>query len=142
MEMNIYIVAAIIAFLFGSSLAFFVGHNSWHNPPRRSFAIVTQLAALWCLFPLAASFNYGEVTNLLIVRLVYIPGVLVPPFILQFVFDVTEDRRPRLRKLILAPAYFVGICFIYFAFHPLFIVGIERHVSLFVFVPGRIFHIF
>ena len=140
--MNIYIVAAIIAFLFGSSLAFFVGHNSWHNPPRRSFAIVTQLAALWCLFPLAASFNYGEVTNLLLVRLVYIPGVLVPPFILQFIFDVTEDHRPTLKKMILGPAHFVSICFIFFVFHPQFIVGIKEHASLFVFIPGGIFHIF
>ncbi len=142
MEINIYIVAAIIAFLFGSSLAFFVGRNSWHNPPRRSFALVTQLAALWCLFPLAASFNYGEETNLLLVRLVYIPGVLVPPFILQFIFDVTEDRRPTLKKMILGPAHFVSICFIFFVFHPQFIVGIKKHASLFVFVPGGIFHIF
>ncbi len=142
MEINIYSVAGIIAFLFGSSLAFFVGHNSWHNPPRRSFAIVTLLAALWCLFPVAAAFNYGGETNLLLVRLVYIPGVLAPPFILQFIFDVTEDRRPKLKKMILGPAYFVSICFIFFTFHPQFIAGIEKHVSRFVFVPGRIFHIF
>ena len=126
MEINIYVIAGIVAFLFGSGLALFVGRKSWHSQPRRSFALLPQLAAIWCLFPVAASFNkYGGETSLFLVRLVYIPGVLVAPFILQFIFDVTEDPRPMLKKLILGPAYFAGVCFIFFVFHPQFIVGIE-----------------
>lgn len=142
MIINVYVFAGIIAFLFGSILAFFVGSNSWHNPSRRSFALVTQLAAFWCLFPVVASLNHGEEINLFLVRLVYISGVLVPPFIVQFIFDVTENSRRKVRKLILIPVYLFSACFIFFVFHPQFIVSVNKHASLYVFQPGKIFHIF
>lgn len=140
MIFNIYTFAAIIAFIFGSALAYFVGRDAWHNPSRRSFSFVTQLAALWCLFPLVASFN--SKISLLLVRFIYITGVLVPPFILQFIFDVSEDHRSTLKKVILGPVYGISVCCVFFVFHPEFILNVKNHGQLFVFIPGKIFHLF
>ena len=142
MEITLYVIAGVIAFLFGSALAFFVGYKSWHNPPRRSFALVTQFASLWCLFPVAATVKVGEEANLFLVRLVYIAAALTPPCLLQFIFDVTEDRRLLLKRAVLSLAYLASGCFVLLTFHPQFIIGLTGRAPNFPFIPGRLFHAF
>ena len=142
MEVNIYLIGAGFAFLTGSAIAWFVGNGAWNNPPRRSFAIVTESAAIWCLFPIMAAITADELVNLSLVRLVYIAGTLTPAGIVYFMLAVTDDKRAKFRTTVLAIAYGISACFALFSFHPMFITGLIRYSPHFAPVPGNIFHLF
>lgn len=140
--MNIYIFGAFLAVVTGSALSAFIAYKSWDNLARRYFAIVTQVAAVWCLFPIAAALPVKEELQLLLARLTYVAASFTPTGVLHFVLAVTGDRRRHLRRSLLSIAYLGSIIFLLLAFHPGFIVGLMRYAPHFAPIPGPLFTCF
>lgn len=140
--MNIFSIASFIAFVICELLAGFVYFKNPKSKINKSFAIVTFLIGIWTLFPFVTALGRTELEATFFARLVYIAAIFVPPFFLQFIFNLIGISSIEREKNKLIAFYIVSCIFLLFSFSPELIKGTTRFAPYFAVIPGRLYILF
>ncbi len=139
---NFYVLASLLAVVFGLSIGIGVYLKAPKNPASRPFALLTVSAGLWCLLPTLTSFDLEKEYLLFFARVSYALGALAVPAFFDLASIITGYKKHVSVRLYTALIYIIYIAFICVIFHSSFIVDIVRFAPHFIPVVGPSYHIY
>ena len=142
MNLNLYAISSLIAFLTCTVLGIFTYLQGPKKILKRSFSFVSILIGLWCLFPFLTYIAPTDKKALLYGRMVYIAAVFTPSAFFHFVFVMLEINERKLEKNIIRIFYIISFLFLFILFNPNFIKGIIRRAPYSAVIPGPLYPLF
>ncbi len=142
MNINIFGLSSLCAFIVCELLAAFVYIKNPTNRINKAFAIETVFIGIWTLFPFVTGIAESQSNVLMFTRLVYIGAILVPPTFLFFVINLIDLHTAKREKYLQIVTYIISVFFLLNSFNSHFIAGVKQAGLTFVIVPGILYHPF
>ena len=141
MEVTVFVIGSLVAFVVNISLAIFVYLKNKKVAKNRLFSLLCVTIGMWCLYPTIMTSNLDLRSKLFLTRIIYLFAIFSPTVYLHFVLEFLSDVGRK--KLTLFLTYIFSIVFAFLSFSDLFIAGLTpSDIYRFTIVPGPLYAVY
>ncbi|UCG93789.1 MAG: hypothetical protein JSW13_04885, partial [Candidatus Aerophobus sp.] len=141
MEVTVFVISSLAAFVVNMSMAIFVYLKNRKVARNKLFSLLCVIIGTWCLYPAIMASNLDLHSILFLTRIIYLFAIFCPTVYLHFVLEILSEVRRK--KFILFLIYIFSIVFAFLGFSDFFIAGIiSSDIYKHTIVPGSLYVVF
>ncbi|TET62735.1 MAG: PAS domain-containing protein [Candidatus Stahlbacteria bacterium] len=141
MEVTIFVIASLAAFVVNLSMAIFVYLKNRKVARNKLFSLLCVMIGTWCLYPTIMASNLDAHSMLFLIRIIYLFAIFCPSIYLHFILELLGEAKRK--KHILFPCYLFSLTFVSLGFRDWFIAGItSSNVYKYIIVPGPLYTVY
>jgi len=141
MEVTVFVISSLAAFVVNISLAIFVYLKNKKVAKNRLFSLLCVTIGMWCLYPTIMNSNLDLHSKLFLTRIIYVFAIFCPTIYLHFVLEILSAVGRK--KLTLFLVYIFSTVFAFLGFSDLFIAGLTpSDIYRYTIVPGLLYVVF
>jgi two-component system NtrC family sensor kinase len=141
MEVTIFVISSLVAFVLNVSMAIFVYLKNRKVARNQLFCLLCVTIGTWCLYPTIVSSNFDAHSVVFFIRIIYLFAILCPSIYLHFILEILGEAKRK--KYILFLSYLFSFTFLSLGFRDWFIAGItSSNVYKYIIVPGPLYTVY
>jgi len=141
MEVTIFVISSLSAFVVNTGMAIFVYLKNRKVARNQLFSLLCVMIGTWCLYPTIMASNLDAHSLLFFIRIIYLFAIFCPSIYLHFILEILGEAKRK--KHILFPSYLFSLTFASLGFRDWFIAGItSSNVYKYSIVPGPLYTIY